>query len=189
LKPIFQYEVVPSQMTVRVIEWLAENCDLLPDWPAKSADFSSTKMLWAIMKHIVASMEPKTIGGLRIALTTGEMAQQSTVNKLRASFLSRLHLSLGNGGPFNARDASPLEEIRLHVDGRELSISSKDMMIPRLFKKAGTKWTEMSPVLENRSGDAMKNRGWAIPPHRGRRNGVPSKTDWRGQRRFAGCSR
>jgi hypothetical protein len=63
-------------------------------------------------------MELKTIEGLRTVLIAGwEMLKRSTVDKLCASFPSRLEMWLDNRGHSISRDLFRVSEIRLHVDG------------------------------------------------------------------------
>lgn len=79
---VVQREGARSRTAQYVIEWPDENCDVMPDGPAKSPDVSLIERLRAIMPKIVPSMEPNTIGDLRIALISGwEMVKQSTVSK------------------------------------------------------------------------------------------------------------
>jgi hypothetical protein len=52
-------------------------------------------MPWTILKKVIATMQPKTIGDLRTASIAGwETVKQSTVDKLCGSFPSRLQMFL-----------------------------------------------------------------------------------------------
>jgi hypothetical protein len=67
----FYYDGTPSHTGAHAIEWPEENCDIPPDWPANSPNLPSIEMLCAILKQIMASMEPKTIEDLMTALING----------------------------------------------------------------------------------------------------------------------
>jgi hypothetical protein len=71
----------------------------LSGWPANSPDLSPIELLWAILKHTVAQLEPKTFDELTQVLGEAwDNISMTVITRLCTSLPQRLALCQGVGG-------------------------------------------------------------------------------------------
>jgi hypothetical protein len=69
---IFQQDGAPCHTSQKALDWPEENCDIFSDWPANVTDPNPIEPLWGILKHLVATHEPRTIEQLKsLGTSTG----------------------------------------------------------------------------------------------------------------------
>jgi hypothetical protein len=165
---IFQQDGAPCHTAQIALDWIEENCDLLSRWPANSPDLSPIELLWAILKHAVAAMEPKSVEELKeVLLQAWETISLETINRLCSGFVRRLMLCLqfeeqsisrllGQCGAENAVSRWSTEN---QIQGDWTS--EEDNLIYRIFRKKGPRWKELESRLSERTANAIKNRWYA----------------------------
>ena len=57
---IFQQDGAKCHTAKTALDWIEENCAIIPDWPANSPDLSPIENLWSFLKNYVEKINPKT---------------------------------------------------------------------------------------------------------------------------------
>lgn len=96
----FQQDGATSHTAKSTREALTKKCDIVINWPPNSPDLNVIEMIWAIMKNVLAEMRPQNVADFKNCVTQvwNQIALDTTINHLVASFRTRCFLCLQNGG-------------------------------------------------------------------------------------------
>jgi hypothetical protein len=152
---IFQQEGALCHTSQMAVDWIEENCDLLSGWPANSPDFNPIELLWAILKHSVADLEPTTIAELKkVLLWVWDIIPIVTINSLCSSFEARLHLCLEVQGRSISKLLGPC--VQSHacqgwkaglLQSLGLWTATEDRIIYLEYHRIASKWQKMMHSL------------------------------------------
>jgi transposase len=151
LEWIFQQDGAPCHTAQIAIDWIEESCDLLAGWPANSPDLNPIEMLWAILKEMVARLNPGSIEELQsVLLSCWNDIKQEMIDRLVLSFERRLRLCQqleGESiGPFlNLFGQQDAEELMRAWDQPETKWTiEEDRLLIAFVRKYGRSWSIVS---------------------------------------------
>jgi hypothetical protein len=159
----------PCHTSQEAIDWIEECLDLISDWPANSPDLNPIELLWAILKHAVAALNPKAIDELReVLLQAWNTISLLTIDLLCRSFEKRLELCLQVEGQSISKmlhqcgENLAARQWRNRIQVPERWLPAEDEILYRLYHRFGTKWEKMAPFLPNHTPNGLKNRWYAV---------------------------
>jgi hypothetical protein len=167
---VFQQDGSPAHTAKKTIDWLDEVCNVLRDWPPNSPDLSPIELSWAILKKVVAVLNPQTLEELKTALETAwDGIPPETTDKLCKSFKRRLIMCSERGGQSISndlwiaceRECMPESDSDHQGDNRVWS-PEEDAKIIELRLLLRSNWARMSPMLDNRTALHIKNRWHSV---------------------------
>ena len=90
---VFMQDGARCHTCQKTLDYIEENCDIIPDWPPNSPDLNPIELLWGILKAFIQKKKPQSkqelVQELEFALNSISM---DTINKLCESFESRFNL-------------------------------------------------------------------------------------------------
>jgi hypothetical protein len=152
------------------MDWLEAVCNVLTGWPANSPDLSPIELCWAILKKVVAVLNPQTLAELATALETAwDGILPETIDKLCKSFQTRLAMCRDRGGKSISSDLwmscgkECIPEFNSEHQGCDRKWTPEDdTKIIEIHMPIGSNWRQMSREFDGRTFQQIKNRWHAV---------------------------
>jgi hypothetical protein len=162
----FQQDGAPAHTARKTMDWLEEVCNVLTGWPANSPDLSPIEMCWAVLKNVVAVLNPQTLEELATALETAwDGILPETIDKLCRSFRTRLVMCRDTEGKSISSDLwmscerECIPEFNSEHQGCDRQWTpEEDTKIIEMHLLIGSDWRKMAPTFDGRTAQQIKNR-------------------------------
>jgi hypothetical protein len=152
------------------LDWIEANSDILADWPANSPDLNPIELLWALLKHAAAELEPETLEDLKHVLQAAwDGIPLLVVTKLCESFPQRLALCKRE----EWRSISKLlylcrEEDAARFVGRQNTTPmswapEEEHIVYEFIRTRGLRWEELKETkMQHRTASAIKLHWYSV---------------------------
>ena len=158
---VFMQDGARCHTCQKTLDYIEENCDIIPDWPPNSPDLNPIELLWGILKAFIQKKKPQSKQGLVQELEFAwNSISMDTINKLCESFESRLKLCLKFGGQSISSHLHLCKEIENFEFDQAHVIWTRedDEILMKMRTQIGNKWNEIAKNIPHKKAHQCKTR-------------------------------
>jgi transposase len=168
---IFMQDGAPCHTSQEALDWIEANCDIIRDWPANSPDLNPIELLWALLKHAVAQLEPETIEDLKHVIQAAwDGINLHVVTKLCEYFPQRLALCKREEGRSISKllylcreDDIAHAVVRDHTSLPRPWLPEEEKKVYEFIRTHGLRWAELKETqFPDRTASAIKMHWYSV---------------------------